>query len=417
MGLGLFIVQSRGPSNSAMFSTLFWLSVALGVLMASFAAVFSGVAAEIMDAPPGFRSALTWIAASFPFGAAVSVFVAVDERSLNFKKVALIEVAASCVAVFSAIFVALCDGGFYALVTQVVLAPLISFALYILVKGWRPSFYFSVTEASSMARFSANVVAFNISNYVARNADAALIGRVLGSVALGVYSQAYRLMLLPVQNVSGVVIRVAYPHLVSNSHDPDRRRQIYVSCLYLVLAVTAPVMACLWFFREPFVSLVLGRQWLEVAGLLAWLAPVGVIQSLVSTTSIVYFSSGDSRSPLIISVVSASAQLAVFAATVALGLLAVTASYFAIHVLLGVLLLRLAMRKLKSDLNVLLRGLAPVIATTALMLIYLVLVFGSGGVTSILMLITGFGSALAFYGAAMWLLARRSVSSNLDALR
>ncbi|MDA9064655.1 polysaccharide biosynthesis C-terminal domain-containing protein, partial [Pseudomonadales bacterium] len=57
---------------------------------------------------------------------------------------------------------------------------------------------------------------------------------------------------------------------------------------------TAPVMGIIWTVREHAIVIVLGDQWLGVAPILAWLAPVGFFQSLVSTSGTVLNSIGRS---------------------------------------------------------------------------------------------------------------------------
>ncbi len=53
----------------------------------------------------------------------------------------------------------------------------------------------------------------NIFNFLSRNLDNILIGKVWGSVALGLYDRAYKLLLFPLRQVNNPIQRVMEPAL------------------------------------------------------------------------------------------------------------------------------------------------------------------------------------------------------------
>ena len=68
-------------------------------------------------------------------------------------------------------------------------------------------------------RFGGGVTGFAFLNYWARQADDLLIGRFMGEAALGLYSRAYALMLLPLTQLVPVASRVMFPVLSSSQDD------------------------------------------------------------------------------------------------------------------------------------------------------------------------------------------------------
>jgi PST family polysaccharide transporter len=60
----------------------------------------------------------------------------------------------------------------------------------------------------------------------------------------------------------------------------------------MIAYITAPLMVGLFVLREPFVAAVFGPNWLPTADVIAWLAPVGFIQSIISTTGVVFMARG-----------------------------------------------------------------------------------------------------------------------------
>lgn len=66
------------------------------------------------------------------------------------------------------------------------------------------------SELRAVLRLSFNLVAYLV-NFFSRNADSMVIGRYIGSAALGTYSLAYKLMLFPTMNLTFVLTRAMFP--------------------------------------------------------------------------------------------------------------------------------------------------------------------------------------------------------------
>jgi PST family polysaccharide transporter len=141
-------------------------------------------------------------------------------------------------------------------------------------------------------KYGGGLVGFTTINYWARNVDNLLIGKWLGPAALGLYSRAYNLMLLPVNQVIAALNPVILPMLAALQADPERFRRAYISALRAIAFVTFPIMAGLAVTAYPFIVVVFGSRWAEAAPLLQILAWVGLLQSLTNPTGLIYLSTG-----------------------------------------------------------------------------------------------------------------------------
>ena len=160
-----------------------------------------------------------------------------------------------------------------------------------------------------------------------------IVGRFLGVNALGTYSMAYRLMLFPIQNLSFVASRALFPALSRLQEAPDQMAVLYTRAVAAVAAVSLPLMAGLWVLREPCVRVLFGSQWGDVADVIAWLAPVGALQSIVSTTGALYMAKG--RTDLLMKLGDLGAILAIgaFILGVSGGVTAVAQCYLIANVI------------------------------------------------------------------------------------
>ncbi|MDT1877800.1 oligosaccharide flippase family protein, partial [Acinetobacter baumannii] len=94
--------------------------------------------------------------------------------------------------------------------------------------------------------------------------DKFLIGRVLGTEALGLYDLAFKLMAFPMQAISAVFTRVMTPFYAQAQDDLPRFRQAFLRVAAAIAFVTFPLMFGLLAVREHFVFAVFGDSWVDV---------------------------------------------------------------------------------------------------------------------------------------------------------
>ena len=115
-------------------------------------------------------------------------------------------------------------------------------------------------------------------DYAQANADNILVGRYLGSSALGVYSVSYNVILLPLQRLLVPVQDTLYPALSRIQDDRERLAEIWLRVIRLVGAVVAPAMLGLVVVAPDFVDVVLGHRWHGAIPLVQILAAVTLMQ-------------------------------------------------------------------------------------------------------------------------------------------
>lgn len=203
---------------------------------------------------------------------------------MRFVSLAVVDIGSMLGAV--AISVALASSGAYywsLVFGQLALAAITAASVWTL-SGWRPGLPTRRSGVRTMLVFRGHLTGFSIVNYWARNLDNLLIGRVWGPSQLGLYSRAYQLLLVPIDQANTPVAAVAVPALSRLGDSPERYRQAYLHILEKLAMVTMPMMAFLIATSDWMVHLVLGSQWLGVSSLFAWLGIAGLVQPLANTT-------------------------------------------------------------------------------------------------------------------------------------
>lgn len=286
IGIGTAVIQRR-EAPQILLSTLFWTTLGLGLLIA-----LAGIAGAPLVAAfyqqPAVGDIFRVLLVSFTLTSAGTVPLALLNRHMRFRALALIEIAGAVAGLLVAIFAARAGAGPWSLVFASLTTAAVLSAGSLWAAGWMPSLAFSLEELRSILAFGLNLSAFNFVNYFARNADSVIIGRYLGASTLGFYQFAYNLMLYPIQSVSWLLGRVLLPAFARMQDDDARLRQAYLRSCGVIASITFPMMLGLMPVADLFVSVVLGPKWLPAVPALVILAPVGMVQSLLTTTGQIY---------------------------------------------------------------------------------------------------------------------------------
>lgn len=257
---------------------------------------------------------------------------------------------------------------------------------------------------------------FNLFNYFARNADSVLIGRFLGAQDLGYYSLAYRLLLYPLQTVSHVIGRVMFPVYAQLQTDDARFRRAYLKTTGAIAFVTFPMMLGLMMCARPFVLTLFGAQWMPVIPLVMILAPVGMLQSIVTTVGAIYLAKGRTDYMLRWGIVTGILAMVAFAIGLPWGVRGVAVAYALAtaiclipNCVIPFRLIQLRIGELRSAL------LRPFICSAAMFMalvglqVLLPLHLSSGSILGILVLV-----GLSFYLCCTWVMNRGQVQEILS---
>jgi PST family polysaccharide transporter len=264
---------------------------------------------------------------SFIFTSLSVVPASILNRNLEFKRLALVDLATAAARVVTILTMAILGWGVWSLVGCTLVGVVTNAGMLFLVSTWRPRIEFSLTETRQVMGFGANVTGFSIVNFMARNADNLLIGRFLGATQLGYYSLAYRVLLLPRDTVTVVLMQVLFPKLSKSQDNDAELKNIYLRACGGIALVTFPMMLGVMVVAEPLVHLVLGPPWLPAVPLIQVLAPLGMLQSILATIGSLTLAKGRSDVHLRVGVAFSSIVILSFAIGLPFGVIGVACAY------------------------------------------------------------------------------------------
>lgn len=289
-GLSTATVQ-REDLREEQVNLLFWLNVGVSLALVLVIAASSPLIAWFYG-----DERLVWITmalgAGFLFGGLEAQHAALLQRQMRFGTLAWTRLVSQAAGVVAAIAAAFAGWGYWALVVRALVTPAVSLAAVWTAMPWRPGLPRRSVGARGLVRFGGYVSGFRAVNYVGRNLDNLLIGRLIGGSALGLYSKAYALLMLPLNLMNGPISRVAVPALSRLQRDPERMLSYYAKALTLVVTFSMPVVAWLASVADSFVLTVLGEQWREAIHLFRILVIPAFIGTLNVASGWVFVSLG-----------------------------------------------------------------------------------------------------------------------------
>jgi O-antigen/teichoic acid export membrane protein len=266
MGLAPTLVQRKevGPDHvaTAFFSGLFMASVAaIGIWLAA------PLIADVLQIPEltQILKVTAWLA---PFGAFSVLCEALLARNMQVKKVAMRPVFSFTISTFLvAIPLAWYGFGFWSLVAMqavdvVASAAMLGFAARKLLVWPR----FSRRAFGELWPLSLGFTLNQPFIYFAQNADRFIIGRVLGTAMLGIYTRASFFSNTATTLFGNIARLSVFPAMAKVQQDEARLRSALLKSFSVLALLSLPVSAFCVIFAPELVDLLLGSKWEMAVG-------------------------------------------------------------------------------------------------------------------------------------------------------
>lgn len=278
LGLGSTIVLRQDFDDRAL-GTVLTLMLITAAIVAAIVVATAPLAAWALD-EPRLVEILTALAAVSLFGMVGGFYDNLLQRELEFARRFLGQITQSISFAVVGIGLALAGVGVWSLV----LAQIVSMVAYcftlLAVSPHRLRPRFERSAAREALTTGSGFFAQGALNWIEQNVDYLVVGRLLGTAQLGIYSMAYRLSELTDHGIAEPLARVTFPGFARMRHRGEEVTRPYVGALRLVALLGVPIGAILSGAAEPFTLTIFGENWedmiepLAVLGIWAALVPL-----------------------------------------------------------------------------------------------------------------------------------------------
>lgn len=279
-GLSMASVQSASLSNAQM-STLFWVNVMIGGILAVVTAVLAPELATFYNEPRLFWVAVV-LSLGFVFSGAAAQHQAILTRQMRFAALNIIEIISLVASIVLGIAMAAAGLGYWALVASAVSQSIISAIGQWFTTAWIPGRPKRGAKVRPMLRYGGTLTLNTVVVYLAYNTEKVLLGRFLGAETLGLYGRAYQLINLPTDNLNSTIGSVAFPALCRIQNEPQLLRNYFLKGYSIFLSLVMPITLGCALFADDIIRVAMGPKWEEAAVIFRLLAPTILVFALIN---------------------------------------------------------------------------------------------------------------------------------------
>ena len=280
MGISSAIIHKQDISHKQL-SSLYWLNIFAGSVL-FFIVYFSSSMISQYYNEIQIIPLIQLLALTFFISAIGNQYRILNQKYLRFNRLAKVEIASASTAFFVAVICALNGYGVYSLVYATLTSVSISNLIFMLqgLREHKPSFLYKHSEIKSLISFGLFQMGERSINYFNSQFDVILIGKLLGTEALGIYSVAKTLVMKPAQIINPIITKVTFPIMSIVQNDKKQLKNIYLKTINYLCSVNFPIYIAIAILAEPLVLFLFGDKWVESIVILQILSAYFMFRSI-----------------------------------------------------------------------------------------------------------------------------------------
>lgn len=293
LGLSAAIIQ-RPQITSAEVSNLFWVNVAVSLALVAVTAALGPVLVWFYGESKLLAITLVLALSYLPGGLVVQP-QALLRRQMRFGVLAGVELSAQLAGVAAGVAAAWWGAGYWALLIMQLTVGVWYLVGAWFACGWWPAWPVAQTNIRPLLAFGGYLTGANLLAFVNTHLDQILIGRFFGSHAVGNYSRAFALLLLPLQQLAGPLTTVTIPSLSRLATEPVRYRRAFLRMFELICLVSLPVVAIMMATADWLILVALGPQWTAATRIFAVLGLLAFAQVFSNAALWIFITQGQTK--------------------------------------------------------------------------------------------------------------------------
>ena len=216
-------------------------------------------------------------------------------KNKRFKVVALRTLSFQIISGAVAIWGALHNWGIYALLVSPVFTSIGVFLVNFINYPQKILFRIDLGAIKKVWGYSSFQFLFNVSNYFSRNIDKLIIGKYFSMSDLGYYDKSYRLMQLPLQNITFVITPVLHPILSTLQNEKVELAQKNTKLAVILSQISFPLGIILYFCASAIIEIIFGSNWQPAIPIFKILSLSVPFQVVLSTSGSIFLAAGKSK--------------------------------------------------------------------------------------------------------------------------
>lgn len=183
------------------------------------------------------------------------------DKELRFHKFVLYQQSNAFVSFLASLSCVLVWKNVWAIVAGSIAGGISQIAASYLLHPYRPSWETRRDEFKILFGFGKNLLVIGIITYIMNQGDNMLVGRLIGTSALGTYLLAYNLANLPVDSLAGLINRITFPVYARIQTNKAKLQHVFLQSFKFTMVLSVPIAIGLLLLSDKFVLLIYGSKW------------------------------------------------------------------------------------------------------------------------------------------------------------
>jgi len=276
VGIEDALIREKSPSRE-LYDTGFTLNMLRGLASAVIIAATAFPAARFFGEPRLANVLLALAAATLGSGV-INIGTVEFRRDLAFDKEFYLQVVPRICGIILAITVAVTWRSYWALIAGILSSRLLGVGLSYIMHPYRPRF--TMRGWRSLAGFSFWTWVLSLAALVRDRSDNFVIGRALGTTAVGIYEVGTEIAALPITELIAPLARATFSGFAAARHAGVDAAHTYLRIIATMILFTLPACIGISLVADPIVKLAFGPKWLGATPLVQILGVAGSITVL-----------------------------------------------------------------------------------------------------------------------------------------
>lgn len=167
---------------------------------------------------------------------------------------------------------------FWSLIFGIVISKILSVIISYRIHPYRPKF--SLSAKDDLFNFSKWLFISNLIQFLHSRSTDFILGRTVGSYALGVYNLAAEVAAMPSTELIAPLNRAVYPAYAQLANNQEKLMERFLEVFGLINLIAFPVALGLFSLSDLLVNILLGTQWKDAIPIMRILGLSGLVGAL-----------------------------------------------------------------------------------------------------------------------------------------
>ncbi len=280
-GIPASLIKQKNVTD-AQWNSAFWFMQGIALLSVLVILVLSGWLQGFYG-DDRFTPIMWLMAATLMLAPITAIFDTRLRRDMDYKTVSRVQIIVGLLSVIVGIISALMGFGPFSFVIAGIISGIVFVILLARRTSWRPKWTVDYRGLGPILSYGWRLHLNNSLNMGSRKVDTMLIGSMMGTSALGIYTRGLNSAQMPVTEIAGRLYQLFFSGLSRIQGDMEHTIRMYKKLLCAMTSAVFPFLLVFIFAADGFINVLYGEKWLPASNILQILA-LGAMPQVVSIT-------------------------------------------------------------------------------------------------------------------------------------